>query len=113
MAQRPVDLVLLAAAVQQEGFGEAVWEHRFHPVRLWRFDLAWPGLKVAFEREGFGSGFHKLSAHQRPDGYRKDCEKYNAALALGWAVVRGTGRMIEDGTAADDLLAVLNLRKGA
>mgnify|MGYP000595384776 FL=1 len=27
-------------------------EHRFHPVRRWRFDFAWPGEKFSVEGEG-------------------------------------------------------------
>lgn len=58
-----------------------VREHRFHSERKWRFDFAWPDQKVALEIEGWGR-------HQTFDGYRKDCEKYNAATLLGWRVLR-------------------------
>lgn len=106
----PLDLTLLAAVVHQAGYGKPEWEFRFHPKRLWRFDLAWPALMVAFEREGFGPR-GAPGRHQLPAGYRGDCHKYNAAVLLGWAVVRGTGKMIADGTAADALLAVLDAKR--
>ena len=69
-----------------EGITGAVPEHRFHPTRRWRFDRAWPDAKFAVEIEGLvgGSG----GRHQRIDGFRQDCEKYLAALMLGWTVVR-------------------------
>lgn len=110
MPAEPLDLTLLAAVCVSEGYPEPAREYRFHPERMWRFDLAWGpeqgGLMVAFEREGM-VGPHAKGRHQTRDGYRKDCEKYNAALTMGWLVVRGTGGMIRDGQAATDLLRVL------
>lgn len=66
-------------------------EYRFHPDRRWRFDFAWPAVKVAVEIEG---GSWVRGGHNRGVGYQKDCEKYNAATALGWRVFRLTGAMI-------------------
>jgi hypothetical protein len=57
-------------------------EHRFDTGgRRWRFDFAWPAVKLAVEIEGRGR-------HQSVVGYRADCEKYNAAVAQGWRVMR-------------------------
>ena len=60
-------------------------EYRFHPERKWRFDFADPVNKVAVEIDGgvFGNGRHSRGA-----GFRSDCEKLNAAAALGWRVFR-------------------------
>lgn len=55
-------------------------EHRFHPQRRWRFDFAWPALKLAVEIEGRGR-------HQTVVGCRKDFDKYNTAVELGWRVL--------------------------
>jgi very-short-patch-repair endonuclease len=66
-------------------------EVRFHPVRRWRFDFAHMETLVAVEIEG---GTWTGGRHTRPVGYEKDCEKYNAAGALGWTVFRLTSRMI-------------------
>ncbi len=63
-------------------------DYRFHPERKWRFDFAFPDRKLAFEVEGMCSWSGR---HQRPGGYQADCEKYNAALLLGWRVYRFTG----------------------
>lgn len=69
-------------AWRQLGIGYGMHrEYRFHPTRKWRFDFAIPELKLAVEIEGRGR-------HQTVDGFRKDCEKYNAALLLGWRVLR-------------------------
>ncbi len=70
-------------------------EYRFHPKRMWRFDLAWPQYKIAVEIEG---GTAKHGRHVRPAGYRADCIKYNTALLHGWRVIRGDSKMVKDGT---------------
>lgn len=73
-------------------------EYRFHRTRQWRFDLAWPHLRLAVEVEG---GIWAGGRHTRPAGFEADCEKYNEAAILGWRVIRVTGRMVEDGRAID------------
>lgn len=73
-------------------------EHRFHPTRRWRFDYAWPALKVAVEYEGI---FAQKSRHTTATGYANDAEKYSTAAALGWCVIRVTAPMVRDGRAAD------------
>jgi hypothetical protein len=106
----PLDLVLLAAAVESAGYPAADREHRFHPTRQWRFDLAWPALLVAFEREGFGPR-GGAGRHQRANGYAGDAEKYSEAAIAGWCVIRATGRQIESGLAADLVLRALAARR--
>ena len=97
-------LRILALAADAEGFRGFKFEYRFAPPRRYRFDLAWPGLFVAFEREG---GTWQGSRHTTGQGYRDDIRKYNLAASLGWLVCRGTVDMIQDGSALDDLLYVL------
>lgn len=60
-------------------------EYRFHPTRKWRFDYAWPERKVALEVDG---AVWVQGRHSRGDGYLKDLEKLNTALAMGWRVLR-------------------------
>jgi len=60
-------------------------EFRFHPVRRWRFDFAWPDKMLAVEIEG---GIWNKGRHVHPQGFIKDCEKYNHAAAMGWTVLR-------------------------
>ena len=69
---------------------ELVPEHRFCE-RMWRFDFAHLGSRVAIEIEG---GTWVSGAHSRGRHYQSDCEKYNAATRLGWRVFRLTGDMI-------------------
>ena len=67
------------------GLPAPVREHRFHPVRRWRFDYAWIDHKVALEVEG---GVWTGGRHTRGAGFVADIEKYNAATVAGWRVVR-------------------------
>ena len=84
------------------------WEKeiRFHVPRAgqkkrqWRFDFAWPEIKVALEVEGgtFAAG---KSRHTTGIGYGKDCEKYSVAAIQGWIVVRVDTKMIKSGLAIE------------
>ena len=67
------------------GLPAPVREHRFDPVRRWRFDYAWIEHKVALEVEG---GVWTGGRHTRGAGFVADIEKYNAAVVAGWRVVR-------------------------
>jgi len=66
------------------GLPEPVREHRFHPVRRWRFDFAWLERKVAVEVHGgaWVSGGHNRAGHQASDN-----EKSNTATLMGWKVL--------------------------
>lgn len=66
---------------------ECIKEYRFHPIRKWRFDYAFPQAKVALEVEG---GVWTSGRHTRPKGFLNDIVKYNAAGLLGWRVFRTT-----------------------
>ena len=59
-------------------------EHRFHPVRRWRFDFAWLDRKVAVEVHGgaWVTGGHNRAGHQASDN-----EKANTATLMGWKVL--------------------------
>lgn len=65
-------------------------EYRFHPSRRWRFDFAWPAVKVAVECDG-GQWLARGGRHARD----ADREKLNAAACLGWRVLRYSGKMLE------------------
>lgn len=113
----PIDLQILAAKLP-----EPESEYRFHPVRKWAFDRAWPDQKIAFEIEGGGFGRMVIlgpgsverrkgksipvtgmlrigGRHNTGQGAQADCEKYSWAAILGWMVIRATTTMIRDGLA--------------
>ena len=62
-------------------------EHKFHPVRKWRFDFAIPEHKIAIEIDG---GVWNYGRHNRAQGYIADMKKFNAAASLGWIVLKFT-----------------------
>lgn len=79
-------------------------EHKFHPTRRWRFDFAFPDLKLAVEVEG---GTYSNGRHNRGNGYESDLEKYNEAILLGWNVLRFSTGMVNKGYAIDFVLKLL------
>lgn len=66
-------------------------EYRFHPTRKWRFDYAIVPLRIAIEIDG---GVWSRGRHVRPQGYLRDMEKFNAAAALGWVVLKFTPQQL-------------------
>jgi hypothetical protein len=64
---------------------------KFHPDRGWTFDFAWPPHRLALELEGLGAGGGG-GRHHLPAGIIADCEKFNAALLMGWRVLRVPSR---------------------
>lgn len=66
---------------------EIVKEHKFHPVRKWRFDYAIIDLKIAVEVDG---AVWVGGRHNRAAGYIADMEKLNTATSMGWLVLRIT-----------------------
>lgn len=62
-------------------------EFKFHEKRKWRFDFANVETKTAIEIEG---GAYANGRHTRGTGFINDMEKYNAAIELGWVVLRYT-----------------------
>ena len=59
-------------------------EYGFDPTRGWRFDYAWPELKVAVEIHGGGFG----GRHAQVAGQGLDFDKINAATMQGWSVLQ-------------------------
>jgi len=96
--------VLFESQLKMVGIGGYVTEHRFHPVRKWRFDFAWLDQSIAVEIEG---GTWSGGRHTRGSGFEADCEKYNEAAAIGWTVFRFTGKMVKSGNAIQLLREVM------
>ena len=88
---------VIAALCKTHGITTPVAELRFHPVRKWRFDFAWPEALVALEVDG---GVWTQGRHTRGLGVLGDHEKLNAAAVLGWRVIRCTPSTLADGIEA-------------
>lgn len=97
-APRPTWPDELAAQVVHAGLPMPVKEHRFHPKRLWRFDLAWPDYQLAVEVQG---GVWIGGRHVRGGGIEGDCEKASEAAILGWRLLPVTSGMVRSGQALD------------
>ena len=67
-------------------------EFKFHGVRRWRFDFAWPELLLAVEVDGHA--FHVKGGGRHAQD--KDKIKLNTAAAMGYCVLRFSPSMITD-----------------
>ena len=86
----------LAWQIKIAGLPEPKREFRFDGTRRYRFDFAWPEMKLAVEVEG---GQWGRGRHLRPIGFAKDCSKYNLAAVRRWCVLRFVEGDVRDGTA--------------
>lgn len=78
--------------IARQQLPEPVREYKF---KRWRFDFAWPKLKVAVEIDGGTFAGTKLPGnHAIGKRYQKDCIKNNAAQLEGWAVLRADREMV-------------------
>lgn len=85
-------------------------EHRFHPTRKWRFDLAWPELKLAVEVDG---GTWVQGRHNRGSSIEKEYEKGAEAAILGWRVIHVSNHMVDDGRALNLIQRALTAAEAA
>ena len=93
--------------VKALGLPEPEREHCFmKPKRQFRFDFAWPDLKIAVEVEG-GTFAKGKSRHTTGIGFHKDCIKYNYAVEDRWRVLRGDVKMVESGELVNALERVM------
>ena len=102
---KPNDILLARVLCEIEAAtGQmAYMEYMFHPTRRWRFDACVPSVMVAVEVEGM-AGRSGKSRHMTYGGYQKDMEKYNAATALGWHLLRFTWKDVRDGSAGKQIV---------
>lgn len=91
------------------GLPAPVAEHRFHPIRKWRFDYAWPTHLVALEIEG---GVFVGGRHNRGAGFREDLAKYSEGAALGWRIVRTLPEGLYSGVLLDRLRRAIAISEG-
>lgn len=79
-------------------------EFRFHPDRKWRADFHIVGHMLLVEVEG---GIWSGGRHTRAKGYIGDMEKYNAAVALGYRVLRFSTEQVKSGFAVNGINGLL------
>jgi hypothetical protein len=95
-----VKAVLIQNYCRSRNYPEPAAEVVFHPIRKWRFDLAWDcvwrgePVKVALEFQG---GAWVGGRHTRGAGFQADCDKFSAAALAGWRVLPCTVQDVETG----------------
>lgn len=89
---------MLVLHIRASNLPEPVREFKFHLVRKWRFDFAYPAHMLAIEVEG---GVWSGGRHTRGKGFTEDCAKYNHATLLGWRILRFTPDTISAGEALE------------
>lgn len=94
----------LAFQLRAAGLPLAEREYRFDPVRRWRFDFAWPEMRVAVEVQG---AIYVKGKHSTGRGIEKDHEKANAAVLAGWKVLQYSRVPIESGEALRQIEALV------
>ena len=83
-------------------------EHSFFLGRKWRIDFAIVDLKIGIEIEG---GVWANGRHTRGKGFIDDMEKYNAAITIGWVILRFTPQDLNKITTFDTVKKVVELKK--
>lgn len=99
------------AAIATGGAGKGARQRiRQAGLRDWRFDFAWPDIKLAIEVEG---GAYVNGRHNRGEGFSADLKKYQEAMLLGWVVYRCDGHLIRTGQAISTVEELFNMRVSA
>jgi very-short-patch-repair endonuclease len=75
-------------------------EYKFHPKRKWRADFHIVGNNILVEVEG---GVWSGGRHTRGNGYIGDMEKYNAAVVMGYQVLRFSTEQVKSGLAVQQI----------
>jgi hypothetical protein len=113
---------LAARQIEEAGLPPADCEYKFAKSfgRQWRFDFAWPDLKVAFEIEGAvfgraidgadGKKYRLGGRHSTGKGLQEDAVKYNRAAIFGWLVIRATTTMVWQQEAIPELIDAFKAR---
>jgi hypothetical protein len=118
LSKAPQHAAVLLACFESDGIPAPVFEHRFHPVRKWRFDVAWPDRRLAVEIQGGlfkgrtcpECGNRAGGRHNRAAAMLREFEKLNAAAVLGWRVLYFTPEAIRTRAAMDLIRASLQVQ---
>lgn len=92
--------IMRTAWVREHKFALDLKSERYPRGRMWRFDFAFLALKIAVEVDG---GTAVGGRHTTVKGFRSDCQKMNAAVGLGWKVLRGDSTMVKSHELVDSL----------
>lgn len=82
---------MLAAQIAAAGLPTPEREHKWHPTRRFRADLAWPATKFIVEVDG--------AVHRIKGKFERDIERHNLLIQAGWVYIRVTPEMVRTGEA--------------
>jgi len=77
-----------AYQLKESGFPVFTREFKIFEDRHFRFDFAWPNLKLLVDLNG--------NHHLDPTNYTRDCEKYALATIAGWRVLIFSSKMVRN-----------------
>ncbi len=94
------DTELLLLQIKAAGLPEPILEYPFAKQlgRRYKSDMCFFSQKLLVEIEG---GIFSRQAHGSITGIKRDIEKYNLAVTLGWKVIRLLPEWIETGYALE------------
>lgn len=97
--QRSEDFEALFA-FQLQAAGAPPWERQYRFAREigreWRWDFAWPGLRLAVEIQG-GIWKRGGGAHSHPLDILRNMEKQNDGALLGWRLLQFSTDQVKSG----------------
>jgi very-short-patch-repair endonuclease len=89
-------------------------QFQFAPPRRWRADFAIKGTMILVEIDGEGhqeNGKWIPGGHLRSKGMRRDIEKQNAAVLMGYRPLRFTAAMIRSGKALSTIEGLIETER--
>lgn len=95
---------MLAESMRLHGLPTPEREFRFHAVRKFRLDFAWPERMLAVEIEG---GLYRGGGHTSVAGLKRDIEKGNLLTLGGWRLLRFHGDQVRSGEATETIRQAL------
>ena len=76
---------LLLLHIRAAGLPEPAQQFRFHPVRRWRADFAWPDAMLLVEVDG---ATWSRGRHTRGAGFERDSKRRTGDALSGWCSFR-------------------------
>lgn len=102
MVLKAVEAITGCAGVTELAFAKSM-------KRRWRWDAAWPTVKVALEVQG-GGWIQGRGAHGRPTKARIDEEKRQAGEDLGWKLLYCDPQAVKDLSIVHRLVVAIDKR---
>ncbi len=101
--------IMDTAWTREYKFALELRSERYPRGRMWRLDFAFLSLKIGVEIDG---GTARGGRHTSVKGFRSDCQKMNAAVGLGWKILRGDAEMVRTHELVDSLERLLRAEIG-